>query len=264
MDAVTLTEALSAAHLSWYVEGATHDRGGIMLVAPAGSLKTSITEVTDSYGKTLVISDLTIRQAAQLRGDMLSGKLATLAFSDFAKLYARHEATAANIEGFIRGIVGEGYRNVNWEDARAVALPAHCLVLGCMTSNFYTNKFGQWCEDGFARRFLWCHFTLSRKGSMAITHALSRGKRLQIGAANGFDAKVPIQPIPENVTDREAAQLLLWIKGQPDDKIQIVLLRKMLTALKWKYKKDPKKPMKILAEFAMSLRKEGTELEIVE
>jgi hypothetical protein len=256
----TLTEVLSAAHLSFYVESATKDRGGIMLVAPAGSLKSSISEIIDAYPKTLLLADLTIRQAAMLRSDMIASKLATLAFSDFAKLYQRNSSVASNIEGFIRGIVGEGYRNVNWEDARAVALPARCLVVGSMTSDFYNQHFPAWLGDGIARRFLWVHFQMARQADTAVNEAIRQGKRLHLAGEQGLDPSIPTEMLPENVTDAESKRLVFMLKDQPDMKIPMVLLRRILTALKWKHRKQPKKPMQIMEEFATSLSKNGCEL----
>lgn len=233
-----------------------------MLVAPAGSLKTTLTELMDSYSKTLLLSDLTIRQASLLRSDMISGKIVTLAFSDYAKLYQRQSAIAANVEGFIRGIVGEGYRNVNWEDARATSLPARSLCMAAMTDSFYKGHYSAWIEDGIARRFLWCHFKMSRESNIAVTDALRQGRRLHIGSKNGFDARVPTQMIPQNVTEQESRQLLFMLKDQPCDKIPIVMFRKMLSALKWKFNSS-KAAMNILRQFSECLSKNGAELDIM-
>lgn len=232
-----------------------------MLVAPPASLKTALTEVTDQYSNAALISDLTIRSAARMREEMIGGKLVTLAFTDFGKLYQRSSSTAMNIEGFISQITSEGARNVNWEDAAMTIRPARAAVLGCMTSNFYTKHFQDWKESGFARRFLWCNFSLY--DSHAIMEALVNNVRL-VFSENGFSLRVPTSRggIQYKVDLTEGRQIEKMLRYQVGKEIGFTTLAKTLSALKWKHPKEPDRPMVILKDFAESLSKEGAELHL--
>ena len=158
MKVDSLIEILSACHLSAFVESIHKERGGIMLIGPPASLKTAVTEVLDLYPANQLLSDLTVKQAVRLRDDISGGKITTLAFTDFAKLYQRQSSGASNIEGFLRAVTAEGFRRANWEDSRIAVIPARCMVVASMTQHFYTKHYADWIDDGFARRFLRCVF----------------------------------------------------------------------------------------------------------
>jgi hypothetical protein len=256
-----LVEMLSAAHLTVFVESRFNERGGLMLVGPPGSLKTAVTETMELYPTSLLLSDLTVKQAARLREDIISKRITTLAFTDYAKLYQRDGSVASNIEGFIRGLTGEGFRRPNWEDSRMVNIPARCLVLGCMTMSFYSRQYGEWLDDGFARRFLWCHFTLHNPD--IILNAILENRRLTFGSDNGFNAGVPItRLIPLNVTPSEGQELLKFLRYQPGREIGLSTMKKILSALKWKFPRSKNRPMEIISDFAESLTKSGAVLHI--
>jgi hypothetical protein len=260
MKVSSLVEVISAAHLSHYVQSPFKERGGIMLVGPPGSFKTTIAEITDCYPNAGVASDLTIKQASRFREDMSGGKLTTIAFTDFSKLYQRHSSTAANIEGFLRGITAEGYRTTNWEDSRAQMIPARALVVGCMTQSFYMQHITQWKEDGFSRRFLWSFFRLANPD--IIIDAIAKETKIEF-TGNGFNARIPTTNfIKMDCSKEEVKQLLKFARFQDSKEIGLILLKKMLSALKWKFPKERRKPIKILEEFSQSLGKDGAVMTI--
>jgi hypothetical protein len=256
-----LIEILSAAHLSVFVESRFSERGGIMLIGPPGSLKSAVIEITELYPTSLLLSDLTVKQAARLREDIISRRITTMAFTDYAKLYQRDGSTSSNVEGFIRGLTGEGFRRPNWEDSRMVSIPARCFVVGCMTSQFYGQHYSNWLDDGFARRFLWCHFVLHNPE--IIMDAILQDRRLSFGVNNGFNASIPVtRLIPMNVSETEGKEILQLIRFQPGREIGLLTLKKILSALKWKFPKAKNRPMEIVRDFAQSLRKEGAVLHV--
>jgi hypothetical protein len=258
----SLIEVLSAIHLSSFINSPFPDRGGIMLVGPPGSLKTAISEVLDNYPSAIILSDLTVKQGARLREDISSEKTTTLAFSDFAKLYQRAAAGAANIEGFLRALTGEGFRRANWEDSRMTVIPARACVVACMTERLYTQKYGDWLDDGFARRFLWSHFKLA--DPWAITNAIIKGVRLEFGSENGFNPKIPTskKTISAAIPEAESKKLLTMLRHQPGREIGLIVMQKMLCALRWKFPKEPERGMAILEDFSESLTRTGTSLTI--
>lgn len=261
MKVENLIETLSGAHCSAYVESVWKERGGIMLVGPPASLKTAVSEVLDNYPTVELLSDLTVKQGVRLRDDIAANKIQTLAFTDFAKLYQRMSAGWQNVEGFIRALTAEGFRRANWEDSRIVVTPARALVVGCMTQAFCARRFGDWIDDGFARRFLWCHIRLKNPNS--IIEAIIRNARIDFGAnGHGFSAKIPTGRIRDITTETEARELSYMLRHQQSKEVGLILLRKTLSALKWKFPKERDKPFSIVRDFAQGLSKEGAELEL--
>ena len=261
MKVGSLIEIISAAHLSFYVESAFKERGGIMLVGPPASLKTAMSEVLDCYPNAWVLSDLTVKQGARMREDIASGRISTIAFADYAKLYQRQSAGAANVEGFIRALTAEGFRRANWEEPTMTVIPARALVIGCMTSSFYTQHWGSWKDDGFARRFLWSHFQL--KDPNVIIEAIIKDVRLDFGGKNGFNPKLPTsKSIRGNITETESRLLLTFLRHQHGKEIGLILLKKILAALRWKFNREPERPMTIVQDFSRCLLREGAELEV--
>jgi len=258
----SLVEVISAAHLSHYVESPFKERGGIMLIGPPASLKSAMVEVIDCYPNANIATDLTIKQAARLRDDFAGGKIATMAFTDFAKLYQRHNSTAANIEGFVRALTAEGFRQVNWEDSRTQCLPARAMVLGCMTQSFYMNKYTNWRDDGFTRRFLWSLFRLEDPN--LIVNAIINETKIEFfnGNGHGFNGRIPTAPIPMTCTKVEAKMLSDLLRYQDSKEIGLTMLKKILSALKWKFPKERRTPMRIIVDFAESLGKDGADLKL--
>jgi hypothetical protein len=256
----TLIEVISAAHLSHYINSPFPERSGIMFVGPPANLKTAVIEIMDNYPNAIVLSDLTVKQGVGLREDISANKIITLAFADFAKLYQRGTAGAMNIEGYVRALPAEGFRKANWEDSRMVCTPARALILGCMTNRFYTLHYSQWLDDGFARRFLWSHFHLA--DPELILNAIVEGERIDFSDKTGFNPKIPTSKgaIPWSTNATEGHELRMLLKNQPGPELGLILLKKMIAALRWKFPREKNKPMDIIHDFAKSLTREGVEL----
>lgn len=263
MELTSLIEVISACHLTHYVQGPFPERGGIMMVAPPASFKSAATMALDFYPNALVLSDLTIKQAIQLREDISSDRIITLAFPAYEKLYQRHAAVASNIEGFITGLTGEGFTRANWEDQRMQIRKAHCCVIGAMTEKFYAQHFGAWIDSGFARRFLWCMYKLDDPA--IIERAISNWERIDL-SNHGISTRLPTggKTIKYDVSTSEDKELLRLLKDQPSRDINYSLFKKILSALKWKFPKDPRLPIKIIRDFAESLSKHGAILTVKE
>lgn len=233
-----------------------------MLCGQPATLKTAVVSVIDEFPNAMLVSDLTVKQAAPLRDLMIGGKLATIAFSEMAKLYQRNSSGGDNIEGFIQGIVAEGFLHMNWERHELSVSPARALVIGCMTDYLYKARYPDWLDRGFARRFLWSRVTLFDSG--VIMEALMENRRLKF--IDKFSFKVPLHKngIAYNVSREEAKELKYMIRFQPGQEMPFTLLAKALSALKWKNPMRAERPMEIVRDFSESLTKEGAELHLKE
>lgn len=256
IDRTLVNEILSAAHLGAYVKSNIIDQGGIMLVGPPGQLKSSILIPISKLSGAQLLSDLTVMQAISLRGPILALQTQTLIFPEFSKLFARRSDTAANIEGFIMQLTGEGFRNFNWESPSATYPPCRALVLGAMTSDVYLKHWTEWQSSGFARRFLWFHYRLNFEGVTILKKAARNDRPLRITPRGGF--LIPGEPIEQNISEGELQQLHNMLSEQQQSyQIGIGILRRIYSILKWRYPKKSKLPMEILSKFALGLRREG-------
>jgi hypothetical protein len=130
-----------------------------------------------------------------------------------------------------------------------------------MTQAFYLTKFTQWHDDGFTRRFLWSFFRLAN--SNAITQAIVNETKIEFLNGRGFNPKIPTSnTIPQQCSKIEAEHLHRLLRYQDSQEIGLVLLKKILSALKWKFQKDKITPMGLLEDFCTSLTKEGATLKI--
>src|SRR6266849_9404066 len=109
MKVRSVLEVLDAAHLTKFVHSPFPTRGGILLIGPPETLRTTLIDsALSDYPDALVLSDINVKQLIEMREDMSAGKITTLAFTELAKLYARNPAVAKNIEGHIMALVEEG------------------------------------------------------------------------------------------------------------------------------------------------------------
>lgn len=260
MNKTTLLEIIDAAHLTNWVESPFKQRGGIMLVGPPSSMKTTFIENTlANHYDALVVGDINIQTLIKLRDDFRTGRYHTLAFTEFEKLYQRRGETAINTEGSIKQYVEEGFSRASFEDQRMQLSKARCLVVGAMTEGFYRRKFSEWEESGFLRRFLWCNFSVSN--AYLLTDSISRWEMLDLG---DYKTKSPgNKSIPYAVTEAEDHKIKSALKDQFGITTPFVLLKKILCVLKWKYEKqEPGKAFKILVDFTEVLRKDGGSLKL--
>lgn len=257
----SLVEVITAAHLSVYVDSKFNNRGGIMLVAPPSSLKSTIIRQLEAFPNAMVLSDANVQQLMKIRDDVASGYYKTLAFMEVEKLYQRNDATSANVEGHLKGMVEDGFSHSASSDQRMIVRQARCLVVGGMTYSLYKRKFGGWQDDGFARRFLWCHYVLADR--QVLMRSIHRWKPIDIAASPIVFGLPSGSRIQFDVTESESADLGRWLKFYKEAETPFILLKKILCVLKWRYeKKKPGLAMEILKDFSECLTKEGAEMVI--
>lgn len=256
----TLLEVVGASHLANFVDGPFTDRGGLFLVAPPGSFKSTITDVLGSFAHTLVLSDINVQSLIKMKPHMVSGEILTIGFTDFGKLYARAMKVAANVEGILMGLVGEGFRRASFEPQTPSVSAAHCTITGGMTSAFHDQKISEWEQSGFARRFLWARYSLN--GVRIIEEAQLDYRMARL--SNGFVPKVPGGkgiPCELDKRDREfidhCTRQIMYRSGGA-----LVIAQKLYAALIWKHGR--KTAREIMDDFRPCIERNGGTLNLKE
>lgn len=261
-----LIEVLCAAHLSAFVrEGGFDERGGIMLVAPAGALKsTFLTCLETNYPDVLGVTDLNAKALAALRERISSERVRTLVFPEYAKLYERKADTSANLEGSLRALASEGYRSAAFEPQDIARVTAKAMVIGAMTLGFRDTHIQRWQESGFARRFLWPLFVLRRPE--ILDEAVAQWQRVDFQIARVPHAPPFGETIPMDTTEAERRQLRQLVRYQPGDSSvqQHALLVKILAVLRWWYQRsgNGRDAMEVVQAFGVSLGRDGARLDL--
>lgn len=264
MKAETLIRVLVAAHYSHHVQGPEKLRqvhGGIMLVAPPGALKTAILKVAlEGHANVLGLSDINVQGLGRLRHSIANGKIKTLLFYEYAKLYQRNVAVSSNVEGVVSALVDESYHKLAFDVQEAHALPCGALVVGAMVPQFYEEQLAGWGNSGFARRFLWCMYKL--KNPTAIQEAIAKWKSVEFGSE--FRFRIPLTDIEYSLTEAEARWIQTLLVHNHGIETPSILLQKIACVLRWEFKalgvKDD--TIRIIKEFAPSLGKHGASLEL--
>lgn len=251
----SIVEVLQASHLTYCVDSPFAQRSGILLVSPAGQLKTSLLEVVrDTFHNFKLVSDLNGNNLLAMQDDLFSGHFPTIAFKDMIKLYERNRSTAINLEGTLRSMVEEGWTGSTQKDSRIAEAPTRIMVLGAMTKGMYDKKLPDWIDTGFARRFLWCHYRLDDPD--AIGDAIQQQKLIPItGLANWPQASR--RSIPFELDDKDRKEIRGWLRNQPGkDGSPYNLLLKIAVVLRWRNERLKREGdhMKVLREFSKTLQ----------
>lgn len=258
MKKETLLEILDAAHLTKHIHSEFKQRGGILLIGPPASLKTTfVKNVFEEHYDALVMGDVNIQTLVKMKEDIRCGRFSTFAFTEFEKLYQRRGDTAQNLEGSIKMLVEEGFDKPSFKDQRIASSHARCLVVAALTSSFYERKYEDWQDSGFLRRFLVCNIALSNP--QVLMDSISKWELYDLGT---YKVSNPgNRSIPYVVTDAENHLLRRAVKEQPGEHTPFVLLKKIMCVLHWKYDKEDKgKALAIMKDFTPCLTRDGDEI----
>lgn len=259
MKVNTLIEFLDAAANTKFVTGPFEERGGIMIVGPPGSFKTTIIETAmENHPDALVLSDLNVQQWMKMKDEFVSSRYTTLAFGEFEKVYQRHPATAANLEGIIKALVSEGYGTGPGGDPRMPRIKARALVLGGITTDCFERKYEEWQKNGFIRRFLW--IVIGVKNPDAIVQAIRKWEKIDFGKISFRPAN---RTINVTINEERSKQLETIMRAQPGlHGTGYVLIKKILAVLEWKYSGNGQSNRidQLLKEIAPALGKNGDQI----
>jgi hypothetical protein len=251
--ATTMIQILNAAHLAYMVESPFEERNGIMIVGPPGTWKTTlITIAFKNYSDKSFHTDITTKQLVSLRSKMADGSIRSMLFEEFAKIFARTNAGAGvNVEKHIQALIEQGFHRASYEDSALVTVKAQAFVVGGLVYSEYEKRFTQWLDDGFARRWLWCHIIMEKP--IKLVESVQEWKRIELGINLSFSQ--PINNIPHNVTPEESLMIRNFVQKQPGQPETAKLMHKILSVLKWRdsNKELKEKPIDLLSEFALTL-----------
>jgi len=258
MRPVTLVEILDAAHLTAFVESPFEQRGGIMLVGPPETLRTTLIEVALSeHPSALILSDINMKTLSGIKDDLTSGRYSTIGFADYQKLYERHDSTSSNVEGTIRSMMEEGFSRTSHDDPTSAATKARALVVAAVVEALHKRKHQEWKQSGYLRRWLRVMLYMPPLSRNKLVQAIHEWKKIEF---DGIKRISPTTPIPYNLEEKESSMLLGMVQDQASQGTPYVLLKKIYCVLKWKYKRTPEKVEEIINDFAPSLTREGTKM----
>lgn len=255
-------ESVCSVHLSTFVEAPVPNFGGLMVCGPPGTLKSTIVKTIDSMDKGLCLSTINMTTFRALVNDIANKKIRTLAFEEFASIYAGDPRTASRVESTLSAMAEQGHSTLGLQDERMQRLEARAAVIGAMVPEFHESKYKRWDDNGFHRRFLWSLIRVHDPDK--LINSVVEWQRLDIP-----DSKVPNIPlslrIKDSLSTTERRELLRSLKKQPgsDQTTQLRTLCKMTSALAWWYSRtnDKKKDaMKTMRGFCTTLGKHGGEL----
>jgi len=265
LEATTLIEFLDAVADTKYVRGPFEERGGVMLVGPPGSFKTTIIEAAlNSHTDALTLSDLNVQQWLKMKDEFVSKRYTCLGFGEFEKIYQRHPATASNLEGIIKALISEGYGTGPGGDPRMPRLKARSCVIGGITTDCFERHYADWQRNGFLRRFIW--FTIAVKDPEMIMTAIRKWERINLGKISYRPAEADIEV---KISEDHSKEIEHIMKGQPGlHGTGYVLMKKTCAVLEWKYgavngnrkTKAKSRAIELISCLAKAMSKDGDEM----
>lgn len=230
MEISSLLRVGCALQYSYMVNSPFKQRGGLLLIAAPGNMKSTIVEAcVKPFPNALPYSDLTLKQLAVLRTPISNGVYQTLGFLELEKLYARNLSVAMNLEGVIKAMIEEGFSHFAFEDKRCWVPVARCYVIASVLDILYRQHFARWQDNGFLRRFLQFKYSLSPKAKARVKEAVHMGALIEMP---------PLFPLPTtdikfDVSLEESRQLETILGSDDMVFTPLNLLRKGLAVLKW-------------------------------
>jgi hypothetical protein len=258
-------EGICACHLASYVESPYRDRGGLMVVGPAGVMKSTILDVLDNnYANSLTISNSHMSTMRKLQPSFYNSQVRSLCFPDLQSIYAGDPRTASRIEQMMMQLSGEATRTIGGdEDSRYAKFKGYCTMFAAMTPFFYTSHINKWDECGFSRRFLWATYTFEDPD--ILMRAIVQWTKANLG-----DTKIPKCPvgglIKDSLTRADREEIRGWLRHQPQPhEIQFQVLCKATSVLAWHYrvnKLKKKNAMDTMRQFAELLQHDAALLRL--
>lgn len=253
----SLIEFIDAALDTKFVQGPFDERGGVMIVGPPGVFKSTVIETAcENHSDAIVCSDLNVQQWLKMKDEFISRRYTVLAFPEFEKIYQRHSAVSANLEGIIKALVSEGFSVGPGGDPRMPRLKAKALIVGGITTACFEQKYEEWQKNGFLRRFIW--LLIGVQNPDAIVKAIRNWQKIDFGKLTMRPANRQIQVV---ISEARSKQIETLMKSQPGlHGTGYVLLKKIIAVMEWKYSDDKEKVNNMMREIAGALSKNGDNL----
>lgn len=224
-----------ALQYTYLVDSPFKQRGGFLLIAGPGNMKSTIVEHSvKPFSNALAYSDLTLKQLAVLRSPIANGLYHTLGFIELEKLYARNMSVALNLEGVIKAMVEEGFSHFAFEDKRCWVPVARCYVIASVLDSLYRLNFARWQDNGFLRRFLIFKYNLSMDAKRKVREAIHEGQLIEMPPM----FPIPSTPIHFEITKDESKHLEMILGTDDMSFTPLNLTRKALVVLKWVHRQN--------------------------
>jgi hypothetical protein len=249
-------EVICAMHFACLVDGPVEDRSGLMLIAPSGSLKSTLLMIIPSlYPDTCVCdSNWYYGKLLKMRGSFYNGGKRSIVVPELASVYAGDPRTGGRMEQMFQQLAGEGSITTQEADSRWERYEMRAQIFSAMTPDFARKKHPHW-EEGFHRRFLWAH--LAMENDDILMDYLTAWKRAEIDVSQPI-----IEPaqkrIPILLNYGEKMKIRNILESQKDfgpNHTRFVFLCRTLSVLRWHYQRisSKKNPFDTLKRFSACL-----------
>lgn len=214
-----------------------------MLIASPESLKTTFIEsVFKNFESAIVLGDLTTAQMSDVREDIANRRYTTIALPEFQKIYDRDPRVASNIEGSLKLLMEEGFSYIPGGPVDLKPKTAKALVILGVLDSLFSQRYQRWKQSGLLRRMLMVKWVLDKP--YLLSKAVDRWERLCIRAEKPWSIPIDLS-IPHEVSEKEQKLLSLWCKEQAGMSTPKVLLHRILSVLRWRYKSRKERDVSI-------------------
>jgi hypothetical protein len=263
----TFMEVLCALHFAMLVPGPINDASGLMLVAPSGSLKTSLLmTIPNLYpNSTVCDSNWYYGKLIKMKAVFYNRTARSIVIPELSSVYSGDPRTGGRMEQILQQMAGEGSMATNERDTRWERYEMRAQIFAAMTPEFAAKKHPAW-EEGFHRRFLWAHIAM--KNEEVLLDYLTNWRRAELEVSQPI-----VEPaqgtIPNVLTYEEKMQIRDMLESQKDfgpNHTRFVFLCRALSVLKWHYKRigSKKLAIKTIEDFSVCLSKKAALLTIPE
>jgi hypothetical protein len=214
------------------------DAGGLMLVAPSGSLKSSLlTAIANVYpSRCICDSNWYYRKLMKLCGSFYNRSIRSIIIPELASIYAGDPRTGGRMEQMFQQMAGEGSFSTNENDTRWSRYEMRATIFAALTPEFATKHHEGW-EEGFHRRFFWAY--LAMESDEILLDYLIQWRKANI------EMNLPIMEpsdgvIPDLLSVAEKKQLAILLQDQKafgPNHTRFVVFCKAVSVLRWHYKR---------------------------
>lgn len=231
-------DMLCAIHFSSYVPSPIQDAGGIAVVGPSGTLKsTVITSVSNLYpAKCICDSNWYFGKLVKMGGSFYNRSIRSIIVPELSSIYAGDPRTSGRIENMFQQMAGEGSFSTNEADSRFCRYEMRATIFFALTPEFCSKMNKKW-EEGFHRRFLWAFIAM--ENDEILLDYLIKWKRAEIEISRPI-MEPATGVIPDLLTEKEkrkVSDLLINQKVFGPNHTRFVTYTKAISVLRWHYKR---------------------------
>ena len=254
IDIPTFLEVYSAMHFSPLVPSPVQDRSGMMVVAPSGSLKTSLLmHLSRNYQSVVSDSNWHYGKLLKMRAAFFNNSVRSIVIPELSSLYAGDPRTGGRCEALFQQMAGEGSISTNEQDSRFQRYEMRAMIFAALTPEFAAKHHASW-EEGFHRRFVWVH--LAMENEEVLLDYLTAGKQADM-IVNPI-VEPPERFIPNNLKLDDRMFVRSLLKDQKDfgpNHTRFNMMCKTAAVLMWQFErtKSKKNWRHVLKDFSVCM-----------